>query len=111
MPQGRPPKERRRGIACRTRRAIGGAMRAAYGEAELVELSRHVTAEFGRALTATNLRYMRQFYLAFPIHHALRDESESTEKWNALRSVSPGSSVRASVRLESGVVPVAPALR
>ena len=31
-----------------------------------------------RGFTATNLRYMRQFYLAFPNHHALRDDSEST---------------------------------
>lgn len=55
----------------------GGAKRAAYGEAFLEDLSRRLTAEFGRGFTATNLRYMRQFYLAFPIHHALRGESES----------------------------------
>ncbi len=78
----------------------GGAKRAAYGEAVLEDLSRHLTAEFGRGFTATNLRYMRQFYLAFPIHHALRDESEST-----------GPRMRAAVRLESGAVPVASALR
>jgi len=63
----------------------GGAKRAAYGEAVLEDLSRRLTAEFGRGFTATNLRYMRQFYLAFPNHHALRDESESTGKLNAQR--------------------------
>jgi len=52
----------------------GGQKRAAYGETVLDELSRRLTAEFGRGFTATNLRYMRQFYQAFPIHHALRDE-------------------------------------
>ncbi len=33
-----------------------------------------LTSEFGRGFTVTNLRYMRQFYLASPIHHATRDE-------------------------------------
>jgi predicted nuclease of restriction endonuclease-like (RecB) superfamily len=53
----------------------GGRKRAAYGEAVLSELSCRLTSEFGRGFTATNLRYMRQFYQAFPIHHAPRDES------------------------------------
>jgi len=53
----------------------GGRRRAAYGEAVLEELSRRLQAEFGHGFTTTNLRYMRQFYLAFPIRHALRDES------------------------------------
>jgi hypothetical protein len=52
--------------------------------AVLEELSRRLTAEFGRGFTATNLRYMRQFYLAFLIHHSLRDESESTGKLTPL---------------------------
>jgi predicted nuclease of restriction endonuclease-like (RecB) superfamily len=89
----------------------GGAKRAAYGEAVLEELSRRLTAEFGRGFTATNLRYMRQFYLAFSIHHALRDESESTGNLPAPRSGSPGPRLRAAVRLESGEVPVALTLR
>lgn len=33
-----------------------------------------LTAEYGNGYTLTNLKYMRQFYLAFPIGHALRDE-------------------------------------
>lgn len=52
----------------------GGAERAAYGKALIKELSRRLTADFGRGFTTTNLKYMRQFYLAFPIRHALRDE-------------------------------------
>ena len=79
----------------------GGAKRAAYGEAVLEELSRRLTAEFGRGFTATNLRYIRQFYRAFPIHHAPRDESESTGNLNGPRSESPGPRMRAAVRLES----------
>lgn len=64
----------------------GGAKRAAYGEAVLEDVSRRLTAEFGRGFTATNLRYMRQFYRAFPIRHALRDESDRAGKRNAARS-------------------------
>jgi len=30
--------------------------------------------EFREGFTETNLKYMRQFYTAFPIRHALRDE-------------------------------------
>jgi predicted nuclease of restriction endonuclease-like (RecB) superfamily len=53
----------------------GGEKRAAYGEAVLADLSRRLTAEFGPGYTVTNLKYMRQFYTAFPIGHAVRDES------------------------------------
>ena len=88
----------------------GGKRRAGYGKSVLEALSRRLTAEFGRGFDVRNLRYMRQFYLAFPIHHAVRDESESTAKRNALRSVLPAHQKRAAMRLESGAVAVAPAL-
>lgn len=63
----------------------GGRKRAAYGEAVLDDLSQRLTADFGKGFTTTNLKYMRLFYLAFRIRHALRDESAATEKVNALR--------------------------
>ena len=66
----------------------GGRKRAAYGEAVLDDLSQQLTADFGKDFTTTNLKYMRSFYLAFRIRHALRDESSATEKVNALRSES-----------------------
>jgi predicted nuclease of restriction endonuclease-like (RecB) superfamily len=52
----------------------GGAERAEYGAALIAELSKRLTEDFGKGFTVTNLKYMRQFYLAFPIGHALRDE-------------------------------------
>jgi predicted nuclease of restriction endonuclease-like (RecB) superfamily len=60
----------------------GGRRRAAYGEAVLTELSRRLAPESGRGFTANNLRYMRQFYQAFPfpIRHALRDKSPTAAK-------------------------------
>ena len=39
------------------------------------KLAKSRTAEFGRGFDASNLRYMRFFYLAFPIRDALRHES------------------------------------
>lgn len=52
----------------------GGEGRAEYGSALIKELSKRLTADFGKGFTITNLKYMRQFYLAFPIGHALRDQ-------------------------------------
>lgn len=51
-----------------------GRRKAEYGKAVLKELSERLMQEFGNGYTLTNLKYMRQFYLAFPIGHALRDE-------------------------------------
>lgn len=52
----------------------GGEQRAKYGNATLKQLSEKLTAEFGNGFTVTNLSYMRQFYLAFPIYHTLCDK-------------------------------------
>ena len=51
-----------------------GHRKAEYGKKTLDALSARLTAEYGSGYTLTNLKYMRQFYLAFPIGHALRDE-------------------------------------
>ena len=52
----------------------GGEERAEYGKALVKELSKRLTADFGKGFTESNLWYMRQFYLVFPILHALRGE-------------------------------------
>lgn len=52
----------------------GGQETAEYGSRLLKSLSENMTRDFGKGFTTTNLRYMRQFYLTFPIYHALRDE-------------------------------------
>jgi len=51
-----------------------GNERAEYGTQLLKYLSQQLTRDFGKGFTVTNLTYMRQFSLAFPIRHALRDE-------------------------------------
>jgi hypothetical protein len=51
-----------------------GADRAKYGTKLLPRLAERLTAEFGRGFDASNLRYMRLFYGAFPNCDALRHE-------------------------------------
>jgi predicted nuclease of restriction endonuclease-like (RecB) superfamily len=52
----------------------GGAARAVYGKNLLNDLAGRLTAEFGKGFDASNLRYMRLFYQAFPNCDALRHE-------------------------------------
>lgn len=42
-----------------------GDKRAAYGKQRMEHLAQAMTSEFGRGFSATNLRLMRQFYLAY----------------------------------------------
>jgi predicted nuclease of restriction endonuclease-like (RecB) superfamily len=62
-----------------------GAARADYGARLLPRLADKLTAEFGRGFDASNLRYMRLFYLAFPICDALRHELSWTHYRTLLR--------------------------
>lgn len=52
-----------------------GKSRAKYGEELIKQLSDRLKKEFGKGYTETNLKYFRKFYLAFPISHALSDQS------------------------------------
>ena len=51
-----------------------GNARAEYGKGVIDNLSKLLTVEFGSGFTATNLKMMRQFYLAFPNSHTLCDQ-------------------------------------
>lgn len=81
--------------------------RAAYGKRVLQYISDKMTAEFGAGFNIRNLRYMRQFYLAFPIRNTLcselswshyrllmRVEDEQARAFYAEESVKAGWSVR-----------------
>ena len=48
--------------------------RARYGDQLIQGLSERLTTDFGKGFDVSNLRYMRLFYLAFPIRDALRHE-------------------------------------
>ena len=51
-----------------------GRRKAEYGRRTLESLAEKLTAEYGRGYDMSNLRYMRLFYLSFPIRDALRHE-------------------------------------
>jgi len=63
----------------------GGEERAEYGSSLINNLAERLTAEYGKGYTASNLKYMRQFYLQFQNRHALRDQL-TLPIWNVLRS-------------------------
>ena len=52
----------------------GGNPRADYGDGLINELSTRLTKDYGKGFTSGNLRYMREFYIAFPKCHALSDK-------------------------------------
>lgn len=51
-----------------------GKERAEYGKGVITELSKYLVKEFGGGFTPTNLKYMRQLYIYFPISHTLCDQ-------------------------------------
>lgn len=59
----------------------GGEARAEYGKQVLETLSGGLTERYGKGFSATNLKYLRLFYQAFPdrlaIRHPTGDESEA----------------------------------
>lgn len=51
-----------------------GKTRADYGDYLIVALAERLTAEFGKGFTERNLRFIRAFYIAYPIRNALRTD-------------------------------------
>lgn len=66
-----------------------GKRKADYGKRTLELLSFRLSADYGRGYDASNLRYMRQFYLAFPICDALRHELSWTHYRILMRENDP----------------------
>ncbi len=70
----------------------GGAAKSTYGDRLLPELSRTLSAEFGRGFSYANLRNFRQFYLTYPdpqICYALRSKLTWTHHRLIMRVDSP----------------------
>lgn len=66
-----------------------GAARAEYGKQLIEELSRRLSAEFGKVFDRSNLWNMRAFYQTFPILDALRRELTWTHYRLLLRVDNP----------------------
>ena len=67
----------------------GGIERAKYGNELIESLSQKLTAEFGKGFTERNLWAMRQFYIQFPILHAVRAELSWTHYRSLIRVENP----------------------
>lgn len=85
-----------------------GNERAEYGKQQLQQLSERLQTEFGKGFDIGNLRNMRQFFLAFPIHYTLcselswshyrllmRIENSSARAWYMQEAAQQSWSVRA----------------
>ncbi len=57
----------------------GGANKAEYGDKLIVNLAKELTKDFGKGFSTTNLKYMRQFYMLFPINQTLSSESQISQ--------------------------------
>lgn len=66
-----------------------GNVRAEYGKAVMQNLSKRLTAEFGKGFTIANLRNMRQFYLMFQKRYAVRSELTWTHYRMIMRVENP----------------------
>ena len=62
-----------------------GQDRAVYGTHLINELSAALTQEHGSGFVPRNLRYMREFYQAFPNWNALRSKSQELLSWTHYR--------------------------
>jgi len=51
-----------------------GNNRAEYGKSLIENLAKALTEDFGKGFDERNLRYMRQFYMTFPIWNAVRSK-------------------------------------
>lgn len=59
-----------------------GELKALYGDNLLDNLASELRVTFGKGYTATNLRWARQLYLNYPIHHTACDEFKIDEVIN-----------------------------
>ena len=66
-----------------------GARKAEYGKAQIDGLANRLTLEYGNGYDSRNLRYMRSFYLAFPIWNAVRSELNWTQYRILMRENDP----------------------
>lgn len=66
-----------------------GKVKAGYGEYLLINLAERLTKDFGKGFDESNLRYIRKFYMVFPIRDALRHELSWTHYRLLLRVENP----------------------
>ena len=65
--------------------AQGGASRAKYGDNLIKEWGEKLEEKYGKKYSRSNLFYMKQFYLEFPIVHAVSGQFT----WTHIRTLLP----------------------
>ncbi len=83
-----------------------GAKRALYGERLIEELAGRLSAQFGKGFTASSLKRMRQFYLAFPTGSALPELVTVRER--SLSKATKGATVRHQLTARTTMFPLFP---
>lgn len=69
--------------------AQGGLAKAKYGDGLIDNISRRLTAEFGRGFKRSNLRDMRKFYQTFPIYQTLSGKLSWSHYMTLMRVSNP----------------------
>lgn len=77
----------------------GGKERADYGKNLLQDLSAVLTKEFGKGFSTTNLKQMRQFFLAYSKGQTLPDFSQKPQTLPAESEITKGQSVSDNFKL------------
>jgi predicted nuclease of restriction endonuclease-like (RecB) superfamily len=77
-----------------------GKAKAEYGKFLIKELSKKLIQDFGKGFSEQNLRNFRQFYLAFPIHHAMSGKLEKEHKVPSKTKNQDSNEIRYALRSE-----------
>ena len=64
-----------------------GQNRANYGDYLITNLSRHLTATFGKGFSEANLKNIRQFYVVFPDFNQLATHCVANLTWSNIRYI------------------------
>ena len=76
----------------------GGEVRAGYGDEVVKRLATRMTARYGKGFTASSIKRMRQFYLAFPTGSRLPEAVSDSDKGAAPRHLLDDGAMSAAAR-------------
>ncbi len=78
-----------------------GRKRAGYGEALLQNLAQKLKSDFGAGYSVHNLKFIRQFYLEYPVLMSSRDIGYALRSQSVIGLLSANMQIRHAVRSES----------
>ncbi len=78
-----------------------GQKRAGYGEALLEDLAHRIKSDFGSGYSVNNLKFIRQFYLEYPVLMNSRDIGYALRSQSKINFLPANKQIRHAVRSES----------